>query len=151
MNSYYIKPVTVSEVFDDPGFSRIVEDYEGECQRNPALGEPQPAREAYEKLEAQGILKGAGAFAGSRLCGYVSVLITPSPRYRCPVAVIEGIFLSPDCRKAGPGKALLDAAKRLAADAGAPGVYLSAPAGSRLERIAGRLYTHTNSTYWIPA
>lgn len=150
-NNYTVRRVSVAELFDSQERDRLLSAYADECQRNPALGRPAPNRELYEQMERQGVLRCLGAYAGGELVGYLTMLITPPLRYSVPTAVVEGVYVGPAHRRGGPGVELINAAKRLAAEAGCPGLYISAPVGSVLERLASRLYRHTNTTYWIDA
>mgnify|MGYP002519285104 CR=1 FL=1 len=150
-HNYTVRRVSVAELFGSQERDRLLSAYADECQRNPALGRPAPNRELYEQMERQGVLRCLGGYADGDLIGYLTMLVTPPLRYSVPTAVVEGVYVDPLHRAGGPGMELIRAAREAAGAAGCPGLYISAPVDSSLDRIASRLYRHTNTTYWIDA
>lgn len=143
--------VSVAQVFDAPGFAALVEQYTAESCRDAGLIGALPDRDRYEAMEAVGLMRCAAAFADDGgIVGLCFVLISPVPHYKDRViATVESIFLLPAYRKGGAGLALLDEAKLIAQEAGAAGLYVSAPSGGRLERILPRIgFAETNRIFY---
>lgn len=149
---YEIRRTSVDEFFGSPACEGMLAAYFEECGRNPALGEPHPKIAMYRELERQGVLIGLGVYAGDELVGYASVYVTPSPRYDSPVGVLEGVFVSSEHRRGGAGGPLLRACREAAKQAGAAGLYVTAPEGGKLQRLARALkWEKTNECYWLPS
>ena len=151
--SYALARATVAEVFDAPGFAALVEQYEAEAGRNPDLAGSPPDRERYLALEGIGMIACVAAMCDGVLIGVCALLITPLTHYQSRViATVESIFLLDEHRKGGAGLELLRVAKEIALEAGAAGVYISAPKGGRLERILPRIgFTATNTIFYSKA
>lgn len=139
MCSYDVRPITVAEAFEAPLFGALCAEYRDEALRNPDLIGCAPDRAAYETMEARGIVRPLGVFAGGELVGFCAVLVTPS--LHCGgniMASTEALFVASEHRAGGAGVALLQAADQEAAKAGAAGLYVSAPVDGRLERVLPR-------------
>lgn len=145
-----IRPITVAEAFDAPVFAALSDEYEREAARNPNLLGSKPDRNAYEQLVAAGLLHPLGVFVNGELVGMATVLVTPVLHFGGKViATTETLFVAKAHRAGGTGRALLHAAEAVALEAGAAGLYVSSPAGGRLERflpLAG--YTETNRVFY---
>lgn len=144
-----IREVPVMKIVDDPNFMALVQSNWEECA-NKAMGIAQPDRAQYQRLQDCGFIKAAAAYCDGKLVGGVSVMITPYAHFSRMGACVESLHLLPEYRKQGGGLKLIKAARKLAKDAGATGLYLTAPAGSRLERLA-RLkgWRHTNTVFFL--
>lgn len=144
-----LREVPVMEIVNDPQFPSIVHAYWDECA-NRSMGGPQPDRELYQRMQDAGMIKAAAIYADGVLVGGVSVLVTQYAHFSKLGASVESLYLLPEYRKKGGGMMLIKAAQKLARDAGAPGLYVSAPADSRLERLAQlKGWRHTNSVFFL--
>lgn len=151
MKNLIVRRVTPDEVASSPEFERLISAYWEECA-NRALGTAMPDLDQYRALSASGALRGAAAFDGDRMVGFVSVLAISYPHFSKVCASVESIYLDPSCRHTGGGLMLLKAAREMANEAGAAGLYISAPIGSRLESIArAKHWRNTNSVFFIEA
>ncbi|MDR0439471.1 MAG: GNAT family N-acetyltransferase [Candidatus Accumulibacter sp.] len=145
-----IRPITVAEAFDSPAFVALCDEYRAESLRNPGLSGSLPDREGYTRLVDSGVLKPLGVFAGEELVGLCAIFITPVLHFGGRViASTETLFVAEKYRAGGVGLRLLHAAELVARQAGADGLYVSAPSGGRLERVLPRAgYRETNRVFY---
>lgn len=149
MSCFEIRSATVSDVMDHPRFGPLIEQYAKECA-NPAMGAPAPNREQYETLAEMGMLHALGAYDGEELVGFISYLLTPMTHFSACAATTESLFLSPEYRRGLLGVRLIKAALNQAVSQGAKGLYVTAPAGSQLERLARVMkLKHTNTVFFV--
>ncbi|HEX7386254.1 MAG TPA: GNAT family N-acetyltransferase [Castellaniella sp.] len=145
-----VLPLTVDEAFDSPKFVALCNEYRAESLRNPDGESAVPDRAAYENMIAAGIMRPLGVFVDNDLVGFCAVLITPVPHYGGRVlASTETLFVARAHRAGGAGITLLRAAEDVAHEAGASGLYVSAPVGGVLERVLPGLgYHETNRVFF---
>ena len=149
MQNIVFKRLTPQEVAESKGFSRLLEGYSSECA-NQSLGAVHPDMDLYELYHNSGMLGITGAFDGERLIGVVAVLVSPLAHFSQKTAVTESFYLAPEYRGQGLGRKLLAHAMQFAASKGVKGLYVSAPTGSRLERIAKEAgLRQTNSVFFV--
>lgn len=134
MSELTFKRMGAAALMDEPGYDEVVDSYYAECA-NQAMGPANPDREMYRLYDNAGISHAVGVFDGKHLVGGLIVLVNTMAHFSRKGAVIESLFLLPEYRRTGAGLKLYNEAKRIAKDCGAPGVYVSAPTGSRLERM----------------
>ena len=134
MTELIFKRMRAAELMDAPGFDEAVDRYWVECA-NRAMGPANPDQDAYRLMDAAGLSRAVGVFDGERLIGGAILLINNMPHFSVKGAVVESIFVLPEYRRRGVGARLLNELKAMAKAYGCPGVYLSAPVGSRLERL----------------
>lgn len=143
-----IQPATVDELLAAPNWRALLDEYAAECG-NAGIGTPSMNVDTYGKLEAAGMLKTHAAYHDGELVGFMSYLLTELPHYSRLVAVSESYFVAAAQRDTGAGLALLKAAEDTALDAGAVGLLVSAPVGSRLDRmLAAKRYQNTNAVWF---
>jgi GNAT superfamily N-acetyltransferase len=144
-----IRPVSVDEVFDAEAFKTLRDEYEAEASRDHALRGREPDREGYAALVQAGLMAVLGAFVDGRLVGVATVLFSPVLHAGGKlIAVTETLFVRRAYRAGGVGLRLLRAAEAVAAEHGAEGLYVSAPADGVLERVLPRLgYRKTNTVF----
>ena len=145
-----IRAITVAEAFDSPVFSALCDEYRAESLRNPDLMGALPDREHYIRLVDSGLLCMLGVFVGDELVGLCNVLVTTVPHFSGKViASTETVFVAKAHRAGGAGLKLLRAAEKVAANAGAGGLYVTAPTGGRLERLLPHVgYHETNRVFF---
>lgn len=125
---------TVAEILQAPNFALIAEEYGDEASIK-GMPHPLAKMELYYQLEAAGALRVYGAFVGSALVGFITVLSTTMPHYSAVLAVSESFFVLREHRKTGAGLKLLRKAEGCALEAGAPGLLVSAPYGGALADV----------------
>jgi GNAT superfamily N-acetyltransferase len=138
-----IQPVTIDEIFNSPIFPQLLDEYIEEGTRDPSLLGSLPNREAYLYLERNGMIAPLGVFFDGGLVGFCIVMFSgnlhASNRL---VASTESLFVGSAWRAGGAGIKLLRAAEQLAIDRGSTGLYVTAPAGGRLEKVLPRIGFH---------
>lgn len=140
---------TVAEVFESPELSELIEHYAAECA-NPGMGRPRPDRSQYEAMERAGVLHVLGVFDGDKLVGFLSYLLTPMAHFSACAATTESLFLLPSHRHGLLGVKLIRKALKHAMGCGARGLYVSAPTGSQLEKLARAMrLMQTNTVFFI--
>ncbi|CAN7502278.1 GNAT family N-acetyltransferase [Acidovorax sp. LjRoot74] len=141
-----VRAITVDEAFDAPVFAALCAEYQAESLRNPCLMGALPDRQGYTHLAEAGVLRPLGVFVGDELAGFCAVLITPVLHFAGRViASTETLFVAQAHRAGGAGLMLLHAAEDVAVRAGAGGLYVTAPAGGRLERLLPHVGYHTTN------
>lgn len=145
-----IRTITVDEAFDSPVFAALCDEYRAESLRNPDMLGALPDREGYARMAGAGLMHPLGVFAGDTLVGLCAVLITPVLHFGGKVlASTETLFVAEAHRAGNAGLKLLRAAEEVAANAGAGGLYVTAPAGGRLERLLPHVgYHETNRVFY---
>lgn len=117
---------------------------------NPVIGKAEAQTERYIETDKAGQLKCIGLFDGEELAGLCLMLVAPSNHYPFPIVSVEGLYLRRRWRKGANGLRMLNLAKRVARELGAPGLVFMAPPGSTLETICERLGAiNTHKAYWL--
>lgn len=137
----------VDELFDDPAFAGLLEEYDSECAIK-ALPHTKPSRERYVRLESTGVLNVVTVRHGRLLVGFYTILHTVMPHYELPFTIVESIFLSKKYRKGTAGlRVIKDIERRTHGE----GLFCSAPIGSQFEGVLrGRGYLNTSSIFFKP-
>ena len=145
-----IRTITVDEAFDSPMFAALCDEYRAESLRNPDLMGALPDREGYAQMIGAGMMQMLGVFVENTLVGICTVLVTPVLHFAGKViASTETLFVAEAHRAGGAGMKLLRAAEQVAAEAGAGGLYVTAPTGGRLERLLPHVgYHETNRVFF---
>lgn len=145
-----VRAITIAEAFDSPMFAALCDEYRAESLRNPDMMGALPDREGYECMFVAGMLHPLGAFVNGELVGFCTVLVSPVLHFGGKViASTETLFVADAHRAGGAGMKLLRAAEDVAANAGASGLYVTAPTGGRLERLLPRVgYHETNRIFF---
>lgn len=91
-----------------------------------------------------------GHIEGGTLAGFAAVITTKVPHHKDEVmAVMESVFVRRACRVKWNSVNIIRAAKRVAFAAGAKGLYVSAPAGSRFEQFLFKAGAHANTVFYL--
>jgi GNAT superfamily N-acetyltransferase len=145
-----IRAASVAEIFDSPLIVALGDEYRDEALRNPDLMGALPDRDAYARLVDAGMLHVLGVFVGVDLVGICTVLVTPVLHFGGKlIATTETLFVARAHRAGGVGVKLLRAAEAAAIEAGAGGLYVTAPSGGRLERLMPHAgYRETNRVFY---
>lgn len=144
-----IRPVSAKCFFSYPGTRHLIKEYSKECANRTLAASP-PNEDQYVKLEEMGLLKAAGAFDGDTLVGFVAVVFSFVPHFKGEaLASTESLFLSKSFRTGANGLKLLQWAQQTAVLYGAAGLFVSAPAGSRLEKLLAHKAEKTNSVFFL--
>jgi GNAT superfamily N-acetyltransferase len=126
----------------------LLSEYAKECSI-PEIGEANPQRDLYERMEATGLMHTFGAFHMEQLIGFASVLLYVLPHYGRKVATMESLFVTRPKRTLGAGRKLMRVVEDFARREGCEVLMYSARAGTRLERLLLLLttYKRTNSVF----
>lgn len=143
-----IRQCDLAELWAQPNIDDLLGQYARESAID-GLPVPQPDREGYALLEKVGALTVICAFRGSELIGLIAMVVSRNPHYSARIAVVESFFVAEDARYTGAGLKLLQEAEFIARTLEAVGMFVSAPVGSRLERVLpGRGYRETNRAFF---
>ena len=144
-----IKPVSYSEILDDPNSAELLHAYSKDC----VMPDYDPQRQMYAALENSGALHCFGAYLEDTLVGFASVITGVMPHNGKRMATIESLFALPSHRKYGIGDALLSAVEVLALKEGCVALLYTARVGSPLEVVLSRRpgckESHTMFTRWL--
>ena len=148
MTQIHVLPMSVSEICDAEGFADLANSYRDEidygCLRAPVDG-----RFQHQVFESAGLLRTAGAFADGKLVGFVSVMVTPSVHVEAKIVTVDSLFLDKRYRRGSNGLQLLKWAIQVATDEGSSLLVISAPVGSRLEKLLSLIGKKTESVFEI--
>ena len=138
----------VADVFDAPGVSEMMAEYEQECAV-ASLGGCRPSREIYERLEASNLAECLSAWWDGQLAGFGFVVFSTLPHYGREFAVVESIYAAKWARMYGVGSELMRELEFAVKVRGCQEIFYSARVGSDFERLlkARRCYEHTNTTF----
>ena len=90
-----------------------------------------------------------GAFDGDRLVGFVNYVTTTIPHFQGKrLASSESLWVDLDYRRAGVGRALIEAAERFAKEDGCYGFYWGVKKGTRAEQLFEKVATPMNTLFW---
>jgi len=143
-----IRQVSVDDFFDDPETDRLLQLYAAECAIDD-MPRPVPHVMSYKALEASGALHAFAAYVDGKMVGFIAVIIPILPHYSVKTAATESFFVDPEHRSGGLGLKIIAYIERYAKEQGAAGLLISAPAGSRLEKMMSRFdYKHTNTVFF---
>lgn len=133
-----VRACSVSDIMSNEAFPALSIEYEAESKIE-GLPSPTAKMESYLEMEAVGMLHPFGAWQGTKLVGFISVLTPRLPRYGALMAVAESWFVASAHRKGGAGVRLLKEAERVAEREGSPGLFVSAPIKSLLVEALPKL------------
>jgi len=143
-----ISPCTVADIERAPNLAALLAEYGAESAI-AGLGEAEAQLDLYRAMEASGALHTAAAYQGDTLIGFLLFVVSTLPHYGKRIATTESFFVASARRQSGAGLALLREAEALAAPLGAEGLFVTAPAGSKLEYVMSRQpYRQTNSVFF---
>jgi len=138
-----IRPVSYADIFNDPSFSALTEEYGAECS---TLGRPNPQPDLYDLLERSGGFQAFGVYEDEALVGYASVLIYVLPHFGIKIATTESIFITRNFRHYGLD--LMARIERYAKISGCEEFIYTTPVESKFDRLLNALeYDHTNNVY----
>lgn len=145
-----IKPITCDDMEHSPNLGELLAEYAAESRIEGLEAHKTGVQVGtYRALEAAGVLHMLGAYEGDKLVGFLLMLVSVLPHYGVKAATTESYFVQAMHRSGGAGAKLLHEAERIAREAGAVGLLVSAPAGGRLARVLPHAgYTHTNEVFF---
>lgn len=144
-----IRPITIDELFNTPGITDMLDEYDGESAIN-GMPKTDPQWDTYRFLEENAKFQVIGAYHDDQLLGFVTVMVQVLPHYGKPIGMTESLFVRKQYRSTGAGLQLIRAAEEYAAIHKAVGFLVSAPALGKLERLM-RLrsdYDHSNTVFF---
>ncbi len=143
-----VQPSTVDLIEAAPNIEAFLAEYADESAVK-GMPQPYPRWDAYRALEGAGMLHVTSATLGAELVGMVGVLVALMPRFATPFASTESFFVAKAHRGSLVGLKLLAAAEARAEEAGAPGLLVSAPFGSRLCALLPKVgYTESGVSFF---
>ena len=143
-----IRKMTALQVLEHPDWPELAREY-GRENAHPEIGKGVFDPGFYLSLDITGQLAISAAFDGARLVGIVAVIFIFHPQYRKLIADLNGLWLHPSFRTGGAGLRLINEARRLARKGGACGLQVTAPEGSRLERLYTRIAKPLDRVFWL--
>ena len=130
---------TVKKVTEAPNFAALIAEYAVESA-SLDLPPASPDLLQYRKLEAAGVYKVVSAVTeDGELVGFMSVISSPMVHYSKVISVSESLFVAKAHRASTAGLKLIAAAQDLAAKAGSPVLYITAPVDSKLSKLLPKL------------
>lgn len=144
-----VRLVTPDEFLACANYPALFAEYAAESSTE-GLPAPRPDMALYRALHASGCMHTLAAFQDGELVGFLVMLAHQNPHYGVVLAVAESYFVAAAHRTGGAGLRLLRAAENHAQSLGAAGMFLSAPAGGKLERMmqASSAYRHSNTVFF---
>jgi histone acetyltransferase (RNA polymerase elongator complex component) len=145
-----IKPITCDDMEHSPRLGELIAEYSAESNI-PELAKHQTGVrvDIYRALEAAGVARMLGAYDDDELVGFLLMIVSDLPHYGVRAATTESYFVQAVHRSGGAGLKLLHEAERIAQEAGAVGLLVSAPTGSRLDQVLPHVgYKRTNEVYF---
>lgn len=148
MDNLVIRPCTYDDIAHGPQSGELLREYAEES----AIAELKPYNpndDIYRGMERMGLVHCIGAFKGEVMIGFLIFIVSVIPHFSRKSATAESYFVTAGERKTGAGIRLLRAAEKMARELGAECFMLSAPIGSRLERVLhGTKYRPTNVAFF---
>lgn len=142
-----LKTISVAKVTTHPLFGDMCTEYAAESG-NADIGLSHPDTRFYQTMENLGRCFCVGVFDGEDMVGFAALLLNEHPHYSTSIGVCDALFVKREHRKGSVGLQLIRKVRELAKEKGAPGVYFSAPANSRLSTLFSRLFKETDRMYW---
>lgn len=133
MASIDVHPCAFNDLAASPNWGEICEEYR--AWASDGMPRPELQLDMYATLEAAGIMRAIGAWQDGELAGYLILLINRIPHYDRLVATTESLFVAAGKRSSGAGLAMIRLAERLAKEAGAAGLFVTAPMKGPLVRV----------------
>ena len=145
-----IVEITPDEFWAREEVAALIEGYEAES-RIEGLPPANPNVPMYQAMHQAGALRVLAFIKDEKMEGFAVVMISPVAHYSAKLAVMESLYVVPVHRGSGAGWRLIKTAERLAKEAGAVGMFVSAPAGGTLEGVMESEqsgYEHSNTVFF---
>ena len=130
------KKIRVEEILNANNAKYLFDEYAKESKSGTVSTVVKPDIEGYKQLEELGVLDCVGAFDDEKLVGFVVSITSNMYHYSTFCTVIESQFVLKEYRKEGTWKKLLDLAEEQAKKRGSTNLFMTAPVGGRLDKIA---------------
>jgi len=141
-----VAAIVTTDVKDQP---ELLAEYVAECSV-PALGQPEPQWEMYQRMQAAGLVQMFGVYVDGGMVGFASVLVSVMPHYGFIAATVESLFVAQAHRSSGAGARLMKTIERHARDRECRAVFYGAPAGGKMEGLLEKRYARASSMYYKP-
>jgi GNAT superfamily N-acetyltransferase len=148
MSRCTIKRCPFGDLESSPFFEALLAEYatESHIEGMPPIS---AKLDMYRAFDAGGHLATFCAYHGEELVGFMTIIAPVLPHYSTRTAMTESYFVAQAHRRTGAGLDLLAAGEAYAQEIGSPGLFVSAPAGSALEKVIPRRgYRQTNATFF---
>lgn len=142
-----IRRISVQDAIDSQELGVLLDGYSSESAM-PEIGTPDAQLHMYVAMERAGALHSLGAYQNGELIGLLLMIVSVLPHYGKTIASTESFYVADYARHTGAGLELLHEAEAWAKEMGAVALLVSAPTGSRLERVMQRKgYRQTNVVF----
>lgn len=133
-HEYTFKRMSFTAITEFAEFEALSKAYRAEVGNKDYL-DGVLSRDTYVQFDAQDRMRFYAILEDdTRLVGLVFLMFNNVLHSTMLSATIESFYLSPEVRKGGLAKWVLNELKGAAADKGAPGFLVTAPTGSRMDR-----------------
>ena len=147
-STHRVLAIRYADILDAPEAADLLREYSAECSI-PEIGPTCPQRQMYASMESSGLMHSFGAYEGSALVGFATLLVFVLPHYGKKIANVESLFLAKAHRRGGLGSLLMDELEKFAREMQCCGVLYNARTGSQFEKYLAAVpqYKRTNSVF----
>ena len=149
MRNYVYRLAKFSELFNQDDFDVMAADYAAESGA-AILGDAKVGKDYYYEQEETGVAQLIVATLNERIVGFAVLMDGYHAHFDKPVAVLDTLYVTPATRKSSVGARIIAMARAWACGKGYALLSASAPVGSRLNALYGRIGVHTDNDYLIP-
>lgn len=144
-----IREILYAELETSDGFQDLINEYTTEAATQ-VTPNAKPDSERYRLMTELGAIRMIGAFDGDKVVGLAGVVVAKTQMHStAPICSIESFYLRKNWRKGPAGLQLLNGAKAIAKDAGAPGLLITTPKDSIFNALLGALgMSHIQNVWW---
>lgn len=141
--------VLYEEIEKCDGFFDLISEYSKESS-SPVTPNAQPMAERYRMMTELGAIRLLGAFDGEKVVGLAGVAVAKTQMHSsAPICSIESFYLRKEYRQGANGLKLLNAAKAVAKEAGAPGLLIATPTEGSYNALCSALgMKHLQNLWW---
>lgn len=141
--------VLYEEIEKCDGFFDLIDEYSKEAS-SPVTPNPQPMAERYRLMTEIGAIRLLGAFDGEKVVGLAGVAVAKSQMHSsAPICSIESFYLRKEYRQGANGLKLLNGAKAIAKEVGAPGLLVTTPTDGAYNELCRALgMSHLQNIWW---
>ena len=137
---YLILQIPVENILDDKDSQYLFDKYAEEAKHEDVQTNNTPDKAKYMSLQEMGMLDCVGVYYDKNLVGFIVALTMNMTHYNELHTTIESQFLLKEHRHNGVGIKMFRKLEHIVQAKGSRHLFMSAPIGSRLEKIATKLY-----------
>lgn len=142
--------LSFGELISHPDFDQLIDEYR-EASAHPEFGQPKFSSQAYDAMQANGVLEVVGvADDKGNLHGFLIAIVSPLQHFaHVRMLCVDAIFCDEQARRSGMGLKLLRRAKRVAKKRECRGVIVGAKVGTRAHKLYERIARPLNTLFLI--